>query len=94
MPYYRLNGAAEEFDCPECGAPVYSGERAFQEADREDGWSLLGACRRAQPARDGTGVRPTPARSRWPPRAADGQNPTTCRLTHWRRRRVPGKRAS
>ncbi len=35
MPRYTVNGRAEEFDCPTCGAPVFTGERAWQDTPEE-----------------------------------------------------------
>lgn len=31
MPRYKVRHHTEEFDCPQCGAPVYVGDSAWQD---------------------------------------------------------------
>lgn len=35
MATYRVDGKAEEFDCPRCGQPWYNGESAYH-SDHDD----------------------------------------------------------
>jgi endogenous inhibitor of DNA gyrase (YacG/DUF329 family) len=48
MTRYTVNGKAEEFDCPHCGTPIYSGDTAWD----DNGTAVYCSARCARSAAD------------------------------------------
>lgn len=47
MPVYTIKDRSQEFECPQCGEPLYSGERAYQDGTDGDCYCSAACCIRA-----------------------------------------------